>query len=253
MMLFPTTTEKVNKKFPYATWALIIINALVFWWQLQIPPENLRSVYLDVLVVPANIMANPFSPETLLDIMRSTFMHGSFGHIIGNMLFLLLFGANVERKIGVGLFLFLYLISGFTAALLHVIFFPTEIIPALGASGAISGLMGLYLVLFPRSKIRGLFPLGAILYPFFYPILGDLAFVLFFILWYMEWPAWIFLGIILFRDASGAIESLNTINVGGTGHFAHLGGFLPGMIFGLMIHLARLSNPKKKWKQQLLY
>lgn len=252
-MLFPTTTEKVNKKFPKATWLLIFINVLVFWWELQIPVENIRAVTLDILVVPANIVANPLSLESLLDIMRSTFMHAGYGHIIGNMLFLLLFGANVERKLGSGLFLFLYLIAGITAALMHVIVFPEKTNALLGASGAISGMMGIYLILFPRSKIRGLFPLGAVLYPFVYMMIGELAIVMFFVVWYMEWDAWIFLGIILFQDISGAIDSLNYVQMGGTAHFGHLGGFIPGMLFGLMIHLAMLSNPKKKWHRQLLY
>jgi len=245
-MLFPIHIEQYNRKPQLVTWALIIINAIVFWWELQIPPENVRAVFLDVLVVPANIVANPFSLESFLDIMRSSFMHAGYGHIIGNMLYLHLFGTNVERRIGSWLFLLLYLLSGFVAALLHVFAFPSATNGLLGASGAIAGAMGLFLILFPKSKIQGLFPIGALIYSFFWPLLGAYGPLLFFFVWPASWSAWIFLGITMLSDVSGAISSLNYHAMGGVAHFGHVGGFIAGISFGLMIRLAMLTRPKKR-------
>lgn len=240
-MIFPIHIEQYNRKPQFATWALILINTIVFYWELQVPLANRYAMYHDLLVIPANIVANPFSLESFLDIMRSTFMHASYSHIIGNMLYLHLFGTNVERRIGSWLFLLLYLISGFVAALLHVFVFPSDTIPLLGASGAIAGTMGLFLILFPRSKINGLFPLGAFLYPFLWPFFGNSAPLLFFIIWPASWSAWIFLGIMIVDDVLGAWSSLTYAS--GIAHFGHVGGFIAGIAFGLVIRLAIRTNP----------
>lgn len=245
-MLFPIHIEQYNRKPQLVTWALIIINIIVFWWEKQIPSENLRPLFLELLVVSENIVANPFSLESFLDIVRSTFMHASWGHLIGNMLYLHLFGTNVERRIGSWLFLLLYLLAGFVAALLHVVAFPKQTIPLLGASGAIAGAMGLFLVLFPKSKIQGLFPIGAMIYSFFWPLLGSFGPILFFFIWPAAWSAWIFLGIIIINDTLGAIGSLAYPSMGGVAHFGHLGGFIAGASFGIMICLALLTKPKKR-------
>src|SRR5262245_23866979 len=160
--MLPTRDLNPTQRTPILTYALIGLNVLVFIWEMTLPPEQLEAAFQQLAAVPANITAAPFSVETILDIVRSMFLHGGYDHIIGNMLYLWLFGDNIEDRFGMVLYLMLYFVSGFAATALQVIIDPGSTIPMIGASGAIAGVLGAYLVLFPSVRVQGVMPLGRV-------------------------------------------------------------------------------------------
>ena len=173
--MLPIRDLNPTRRVPILTYALIVVNVLVFLWQQSFSAQELQSVFMELSVVPANVAKSPISLETFLDISRSMFFHGGWLHLLSNMLYLWLFGDNVEDRLGKIMFLFLYFTSGFAAALAQVIIGPASEIPLVGASGAIAGVLGSYLLLFPGVRVQGLIILG---------LFSRLA----------EWPAWSVLG-----------------------------------------------------------
>lgn len=139
---FPYKDENVSKSFPLVTYALIAINVVAFLWSLG-DFENIISGYG---FIPADF--------ALLTLFTSMFLHGGFGHIFGNMWYLYLFGDNVEDRLGKARYIVFYLLSGIAAALVHYLTGPSSIIPTIGASGAISGVLGAYLVFFPKVRVH---------------------------------------------------------------------------------------------------
>lgn len=199
---------------PYATWLLILINFVVFGWQLYVlTTGNLQQMINNNATVPANLTNNPLSFDNYLDMVRTTFFHGGFLHIFGNMLYLYLFGDNVEDHFGVALYLLIYGISAVVAILAHVAIEPNSTIPLVGASGAISGLLGSYIILYPRVKVRGVIPIVIIWWVF------------------VEWSAWVVIGMWFGLQLMNGWFSLAETAVGGsTAFFAHIGGFLAGFL-----------------------
>jgi membrane associated rhomboid family serine protease len=171
-----------------------------------------------IAVVPANLNHDGFlATESILDIFRSMFLHGGFEHILGNMLFLYLFGDNVEDRFGAILFVILYFISGIVATVAQYLIDPTSTIPTIGASGAIAGVLGSYLVMFPSVKVRGIVGLGRV---------GAIQ----------EWPAWIVLGMWFVLQLVSGFASLGAEAQygGGVAFFAHIGGFIAGVLLTLL-------------------
>jgi len=152
-----------------------------------------------------------------LTILYSMFMHGSLMHLLGNMLFLWIFGNNIEDRLGSFLYLLFYLACGVGASLMHVLFHPGSLIPVIGASGAVSGVMGAYLLLFPKAKVRSL------LFIFILVTFVDIPAAVFLVIWF--------------------VFQFSYIGGGGIAWVAHVGGFLMGM---LLIHLWRKSHPKPR-------
>ena len=150
------------------------------------------------------------APEHLLS---SMFLHGSWGHILGNMWFLFIFGDNVEEAFGHLKFLIFYLVSGLVAAALQVVMEPGSMIPMVGASGAISGVLGAYVVLYPRARVHNLLFLG-------------------FYLTTIRLPAWVMLGYWIALQVLGGIMAQS--GEGGTAFWAHIGGFGAGVILGFL-------------------
>lgn len=146
-------------------------------------------------------------------LLSSMFMHGSWGHILGNMWFLYIFGDNVEEAFGYLKFAVFYLVSGLAAAALQVVMDPHSIIPMVGASGAISGVLGAYLVLYPRARVHNLLFLG-------------------FYLTTIRLPAWVMLGYWIALQVLGGL--LQGQGAGGTAFWAHIGGFGAGIALGLL-------------------
>jgi membrane associated rhomboid family serine protease len=217
------------------TYALIALNILVFGWELFQDASQLDASFLRLAVVPANALQNPLALDTLLDFLRSMFFHGGVAHLLGNMLYLWLFGDNLEDRMGSPLYLTFYLFCGFVATLAHVMIAPASQVPLIGASGAIAGVLGGYLILYPAVKVRGIIPLG---------------------LWsrIAEWPAWAVLGlwfvIQLFNGVVGL--GVNTANTGGVAFFAHVGGFVTGLaLTGLFMLL--VPQPPRDLRRQVLY
>src|SRR3989304_629890 len=136
---------------PYITVAIILLNAVAWSFELTLPADVL-PVFLQVYgVVPARFHA--------LTLVTSMFLHGSWMHVIGNMWYLWIFGDNVEDRVGHGRFIVFYLLCGIAAAIGHIVIDPGSTLPTIGASGALAGVMGAYLVLYPRSRVLTLIPL----------------------------------------------------------------------------------------------
>ena len=188
---------------PFVTIGIIVLNCLGFVFELSLSQRMLQPFMMMYGVVPAM-----FSWPTVL---TSMFLHGGWLHIAGNMLYLWIFGDNVEDRLGHGRFLVFYLLCGTIAALAQVFTSPGSIVPTIGASGAIAGVMGAYFVLFPRSRVLTLIPL--------------------FVFWeIIEIPAIFFLGIWFLMQLFSGVGSLaiTSGNTGGIAFWAHVAGFLAG-------------------------
>jgi membrane associated rhomboid family serine protease len=190
---------------PFMTITLIVVNALVFLYELSLG-ERIEEFVLYLGLVPA-----AFSFVTLF---TSMFLHGGFLHFAGNMLYLWIFGDNVEDRMGHGRFLVFYLLCGIAAALAQTITNPDSVVPMVGASGAIAGVMGAYFVLYPRSRILTLLP--------------------FFVFWQLiEVPAIFFLGIWFLMQFLSGVGSIVTATAGepsgGVAFWAHVAGFVAGI------------------------
>jgi membrane associated rhomboid family serine protease len=190
---------------PYVTFTLIALNALVFFYQLLIG-EAVEEFILYFALIPAAF--------SWVAVLTSMFLHGGLLHFGGNMLYLWIFGDNVEDRMGHGRFLVFYLLCGTAAALAQTIASPNSVVPMLGASGAIAGVMGAYFVLYPRSRIVTLLPLFI-----FFPI--------------VEVPAIFFLGFWFVMQLLSGVGSLATATAGepggGIAFWAHAAGFVAGI------------------------
>jgi len=223
-----------TRRTPILTYGLIALNVLVFIWQLTLGERGLQNAFETLSVVPANVMRDPFSLETVLDMLRSMFFHGGFEHIAGNMLYLWLFGDNVEDRLGEIVYLILYFVSGFVASIAQVLINPDSTIPMVGASGAIAGVLGSYLVLFPGVKVRGIVGLGRV---------GGMR----------EMPAWMVLGFWFVLQLINGFASLGAAEYGGgVAFFAHIGGFVAGMVI-TWIMMRLVPQPPAEARNEMLY
>ncbi|HEY9620194.1 MAG TPA: rhomboid family intramembrane serine protease [Crinalium sp.] len=215
---------------PYVTYALVILNILVFVYELTLQQGQLQNFFETWAVVPRELTASfegRGNPIEWITLFTSQFLHGGFLHVGGNMLFLWIFGNNVEDRLGHIKYLVFYLACGALAALTQWFFTSGSEIPSLGASGAIAGVMGAYILRFPNAKVLTLIPLGIILAP-------------------IRIPAIFFLGFWFVQQALYGIASLGaTTNIGmengGVAYWAHAGGFIFGAILGPILGL--FSNP----------
>jgi membrane associated rhomboid family serine protease len=200
---------------PWVTYILIALNVIVFFVEITQPSEaQLQGFFEKWAVVPLEYAQKadlpPQAPGPFwITLFTSMFLHGGWMHLIGNMLYLWIFGDNVEDRWGHGKYLLVYLISGLVASLAHIVFNLSSKIPSLGASGAIAGILGAYLVLFPKNRIRILSRMGVV----HVPAIVVLGF-------------WIVLQIL--SQASAAGEAT------GVAYWAHIGGFLAGVIFAFL-------------------
>jgi membrane associated rhomboid family serine protease len=214
--MIPLKNLRLYAHFPSVTLGLIIANFLVFFYQLSLPPHALETFIRTYSVVPARVqLALAGSHYTLaqafIPFITSMFLHAGWLHIIGNMWFLWLFGGNVEDRLGHVPYLGFYLLCGLGAGAAQTAFSLGSNIPSLGASGAIAGVLGAYIVFFPSSKILTLVTL------FFWWFFARLPAVLFIGLWF------------LVQFLSG-VSSLGSTAQGGVAWWAHVGGFLLGML-----------------------
>jgi membrane associated rhomboid family serine protease len=233
--MLPVQDINPTRRFPILTYALIALNAIIFVWELSFSQNQLQNIFLDLAVVPANATAlGLFAPETLLDSIRSMFFHGGWEHILGNMLYLYLFGDNVEDRLGKIGFLALYFISGFVASYAQILIDPTSPIPMVGASGAIAGVLGSYLILFPGVKVRGIIPIGRI---------SSMQ----------EWPALYVLGMWFVLQLVNGFGSLGAAEYGGgVAFFAHIGGFVAGLVLTFLI-TRLVPQPPAEQRRDALY
>ena len=232
--MLPLRDANPTRRMPILTWALIVINVLVFLWELSLSESELNRVFMELSVVPASLSRDPFSLEAFMDAVRSMFFHGGYDHIFGNMLYLYLFGDNIEDRLGKILFLVVYFVSGFVAVAAQVMIDPSSSIPLVGASGAIAGILGGYLVLFPTVKVRGIVPLGRA---------GFMT----------EMPAFIVLGFWFVLQLINGVASLGAAEYGGgVAFFAHIGGFVAGLLLTVLF-MNIVPQPPEPQRNQMLY
>jgi membrane associated rhomboid family serine protease len=230
--MIPLNDLNPTRRAPIITWTLLGLNVLVFLWETSFSEGALMGMFTRISVVPAQVAAAPFALETQLDIVRSMFLHGGWAHLIGNMLYLYLFGDNVEDRFGRLFFVLLYLVAGYVAVIAQVIVDASSTIPLVGASGAIAGVLGSYLVLFPGVRVRGLILLG---------LFSRVA----------EWPAWAVLALWFVLQLFSGLASLGPQMEGGVAFFAHIGGFICGAL--LTLPLLAMPQPPAQARYQMLY
>lgn len=231
--MLPLRDMNPTRRLPVLTYLLIVINVLVFLWELSLSPPALEAALNTLSVVPANVSRQLFSLETILDVSRSMFFHAGWSHLLGNMLYLYLFGDNIEDRLGQVLYLVLYFASGFAAAFAQVAIDPTSPIVLVGASGAIAGVLGSYLVFFPGVRVRGIVPL-------------------FYIGMWSEWPAWLVIGLWFGLQLFSGVASLGVETAGGVAFFAHIGGFVLGMLL-TWVFMLFIPQPPRDYRQEMLY
>ena len=208
MFFFPFSDDNPTTDRPYVCYCLIGICVFVFLWQSSLPANLGNQAVNNFGVIPVALLGDQQSyiPPSL-SIFTSMFMHGSWMHLIGNMVFLWIFGDNIEDSMGRGKFLLFYLLSGIGAALLQAIIDPSSNIPMIGASGAIAGVLGGYLLLHPKANVN------------------VLMWIIIFIS-VIRVPAFIVLGFWII----GQFFNASFGSDGGIAYFAHIGGFVTGML-----------------------
>jgi membrane associated rhomboid family serine protease len=226
--VIPLRDENPSSTVPVVTRTLIVINVVMFLFEVSLGPA-LGPFVMHWGLVPARALAAlgggfPLA-GALVPVVSSTFLHGSWMHVIGNMWYLWIFGDNVEDRMGHGRFLAFYFAAGIASGVLHTVMNPGSAVPTIGASGAIAGVLGAYLVLFPRARVLTLVPI----------------FVFFQL---MALPAVIVLGLwFVFQFFSGALAiAYTTATTGGTAWWGHIGGFALGMLLGRVLARPRARS-----------
>jgi membrane associated rhomboid family serine protease len=213
---------------PLVTWALIVVNVLVYLYQWLLNPRD----HLEFLDQWATVPAEISSGQALFTLVTCAFLHGSWFHLGSNMLFLWIFGDNVEDVMGHVKYLAFYLLTAVGASYAQVLVDPESRIPMVGASGAVSGLLAAYIVMFPHGHIRTLIIFG---------IFITVTMI----------PAWMMIGYWIFLQVISGIGSLNTIGDagGGVAFFAHIGGFVAGLALVWFFRDKRRQDAQNRARQ----
>jgi membrane associated rhomboid family serine protease len=211
-MVFPVGDDNIERGWtPFFSYLFLIANVVIFLFQASMPEGVLAGFVTEYGTVPAEI-SRGIDLQTLF---TSIFLHGSWMHLIGNMLYLWIFADNIEAVVGNIRFVLFYLLGGLVAGLAQVIIEPDSMTPCIGASGAIAAVMGAYIVMFPHSRVKMLF-------------------LIFFTIFYI--PAWVFLGFWFVQQAMSGMNALGMTgeDAGGVAWWAHIGGFVFGLLAGLL-------------------
>lgn len=207
--MIPIRDEIPTRRVPLVNYTLIALNILVYLFQSMLGAQESTLVY-EFALIPGQF-TNGVNLADITDLFTSMFMHAGLAHIGGNMLYMWIFGDNVEDRMGRGRYIMFYLIGGLVASLTHIVTNPTSQIPTVGASGAIAAVLGAYLVLYPQSRVLTLIPLG------------------FFIRMTML-PAAVVLGLWFVLQFFSGLMSIGGPDVGGVAFWAHIGGFVAGVV-----------------------
>lgn len=234
--MIPLHDDIPSPRTPFVTYALILVNVLVFFHELSLGP-GINAFFNEWAVIPRELTRawpalthGAFRLDDWLPVLTAMFLHGGWLHLAGNMLSLWIFGDNVEGRLGHLGYLFFYLMAGLVATALQVAVNPLSTLPSLGASGAIAGVLGCYLVLFPDARVLTLVPLG-------------------FFLTTVRLSAWIFLVLWFGMQAIQGIAALapSQANVGGVAWWAHIGGFVCGLLMGVLVRASRRRPPRNRF------
>ncbi len=224
--MIPIRDQIPTRNVPVINYLLVAANVIVFIFQWLAGPYEEALVYQFALI-PINFVSN-LTIGDITDIFTSMFMHAGLAHIGGNMLYLWIFGDNVEDSMGSGRYILFYLTGGLVASLTHILTNPASQIPTVGASGAIAAVLGAYLVLYPQSKVLTIVPLG------------------FFIRMTML-PASIVLGLWFILQFFSGVLSLGGPDVGGVAFWAHIGGFVAGIVMAKLFAKRRRQEFSVPW------
>ena len=210
--MIPYKDDNPTYRLPYVTIGIIISNILIFLLEIISPPGMEKTVYAYGAVPQYILTFEKFQPiHPAVTVFTAMFMHGGVFHLGGNMLYLWIFGNNIEDKLGHLRFIIFYIFCGITAAYSHALIDPHSLTPMIGASGAISGILGAYLLLFPRTGVYTLIFLG-----FFVQV--------------VKIPALIVIGFWAIVQFINGLVSTGLVKQGGVAWFAHIGGFLIGLL-----------------------
>ncbi len=238
--MIPLRDNIPSRTHPFVNTTLIVTNVLVFFYQVMLGPQldgfiNVFAVipfrYFHSVYLTSHGVVHQVTPEQLVaPIFTSMFLHGGWMHLIGNMLYLWIFGDNVEDRLGHGRYLVFYLLCGIGASLAHIWFNPASKLPSLGASGAIAGVLSAYLISYPRARVLVLLPLF-----FIFPVI--------------EVPALFFLGFWFLQQFFYGVFSLgvSAVQTGGVAWWAHIGGFLSGAVLLCILAPKRYQRPYSAW------
>jgi membrane associated rhomboid family serine protease len=226
--MIPVRDEIRTRETPVVNYLLITVNVLVFLLMLSMSDTSLEAFFYEHAMIPANYTDGSVSFGDVMDILTSMFMHAGLAHIGGNMLYLWIFGDNVEDQVGHGRYLSFYLVGGLVADLAHFLIDPYSPIPTVGASGAISAVLGAYLVYFPGSRIATYVPLPARI---FYKL--------------TMLPAAVVLGFWFLFQLFDGVAALGGADVGGVAVWAHVGGFVAGMVMAKLL-------PPRRWREAVV-
>lgn len=207
--MFPLRDTNKSDTFPIINWLLIVANASMFWIQRGLSGEQTEILFRTFGLVPANFTTG--HPLATLGLFSSQFLHAGWLHLLSNLWTLHIFGDNVEDRMGHARYLVFYVLSGVAGGLVQVLTGPTSTIPMIGASGAIAGVLGAYIMLFPRARVLTFVPV-------------------FFLPWMVEVPAVIYLGVWFFSQFSNGMMGMSMSVSGGIAYWAHVGGFASGFV-----------------------
>jgi membrane associated rhomboid family serine protease len=219
--MIPLGDNVPSRRFPTVTLGLIVVNSIIFLVEFLFQPVANQLVQT-FGATPTHIVTGWTNPVTLATLFTSMYLHGGWAHLIGNMIYLWIFGDNVEDRMGHVRFFIFYTLCGLVSGLAQVLAMPTSSVPAIGASGAIAGVLGAYLLLFPHARVRTLIPL-------------------IFIYTTVHLPAVVVLGGWFLVQFLNGLASINVaVQTGGVAWWAHIGGFAIGMI---LMPLFRQKQP----------
>ncbi len=224
-MFLPFRDHNPSGRRPYVTWILIAANLAAFVSYAPILTDwyAISAFWYDWAMIPAEVATG----RQVHTVFTSMFLHAGYLHIAGNMLFLWIFGDNIEDALGHAGFLGFYVFCGLAASLAHILAAPLSDIPTIGASGAVAGVMGAYLLLFPRARV-------------------DVLFFLIIIFRTFSWPAWVVLCAWAALQLQGGL--IGPGHGGGVAYWAHVGGFLAGMAWAVPCLLRRRAEPSPNRK-----
>lgn len=225
--MVPLRDNARSRRFPAVTLLLILLNAAVWYLELKLPQNRLDAFFSVYGVVPIRYTRLPSMSQSgfaghLSPLLSAAFIHAGWFHLMGNMLYLWVFGDNVEDRLGHLRFALFYLVTGVLSNVAHIIANPLSTVPTVGASGAVAGVLGAYFLMFPGAKVVALVPLGFV-------FLAELPAVVFIFSWF-------------FLQLLNGIATIGVpAQVGGqVAYWAHIGGFLAGMV------LCRVLHPKTR-------
>lgn len=224
--MIPIRDQIKPRRTPIINYLLIAVNIIVFMLQWS-AGANQESMVYEFALIPASF-SDGIDLSEIRDVFTSMFMHAGLMHLLGNMLYLWIFGDNVEDAMGHFKYLLFYLAGGFVASIAHIFVNPSSQIPTVGASGAIAAALGAYLVLYPQSRVATFIPLG------FFMTLRMLPASIVLIMWFV-------------LQLFNGVLTLGAADVGGTAFWAHIGGFVFGAFIALFFRGKRRTRQVQQW------